>query len=85
MLRPEIGSPEQDLMKPIFYARRSVRIRATRVRKFLSDFAKVKTFIAQELDDMMLSQVHRIGTFRLFTICILAILPSFSQRNPKLS
>jgi hypothetical protein len=34
---------------------------------------------AQELDDMTLFQIHRIGPFRLSTICISAVPASFSQ------
>jgi hypothetical protein len=85
VLRPEIGSPEFDLMKPIFYARRSIRIRTICTEKFLSDLSKFKTFNAQELDDMTLFEVHRIGIFGLFAICISAMPASLSQGNPKLS
>jgi hypothetical protein len=63
MLRPEIGSPEPDLTPPTFYARWSVCIRAICTGKFLSDFSKFEIFNAQELDDMTLFQVHRIGNF----------------------
>jgi hypothetical protein len=62
MLRPEIGSPELDLMKPIFHAR-NVRIPTTGTGQFLSDFSKFEAFNAQELDDTMVLQVHRIDTF----------------------
>jgi hypothetical protein len=85
MLRPEIGSPELDLMKPTFYARRGARIQAICTWKFLRDFSKFETSNSQELYDMTLFQVSRIGTFRLFAICISAMPASFSQGNPKLS
>jgi hypothetical protein len=61
MLRPEIGSPGLELMKPIFYALWSVRIRSIYTGKLLSDFSKFETFNAQELDDVILFQVHQIG------------------------
>jgi hypothetical protein len=77
MLRPEIGFPEHDFMKPIFDARRSVRIRAICPGKFLSDFSKFETFTAQELDDMMLFQVHRISKFRSFTFLYLGYARQF--------
>jgi hypothetical protein len=83
--RSEVGSPELNLMKPIFYARRSVRIRFICTGKFLSDFSKFKTFNLQELDNMTLFQIYPIGIFRLFAICISAMPASFSQGNPKLS
>jgi hypothetical protein len=84
MLRSEIGSPEPDLMKPIFYARRSVCSRAICIWKFFSDFSKFENVNAQELD-MTLFQVYWIVTFRLLTICISAMLASLSNGNPKLS
>jgi hypothetical protein len=85
MLRPEIRAPELDLTTLIFYARRSVHIHAICSEKFLGDFFKFKTLNAQKLDDLMLLQIHRIGAFRLFTICISDMPASFSQGNPKLS
>jgi hypothetical protein len=63
MLRPETYSPELDLMKPIFYARQSVRIRAICTGEFFHDLSKFETFDAQELDEMTLFQVHQISTF----------------------
>jgi hypothetical protein len=63
MLRPEVGCPELDLMKSIFYGRWSVCIRDICTGKFLSDFSKFEIFNAQELDDMTLFQVHRLALF----------------------
>jgi hypothetical protein len=65
-LRSEIGSPELDLMKLIFYVQRSGRIRTICAGKFLSDFSQFETFNMQELHDKMPFHVHRIGAFRLF-------------------
>jgi hypothetical protein len=68
MLRPEIGSPELDLMKPTQSVWRSVRIRAIYTEVFFSDFSKFDTFKAQELADMMLCQIHRIGVSIIYNL-----------------
>jgi hypothetical protein len=50
----EIGSTELDLMKPIFNARRNVRIMAAHIGRISGDFAKFKTFEMQEGNDATL-------------------------------
>jgi hypothetical protein len=84
-LLPEIGFPKLNLMKPLIYPSRRVRIWVIWVGKLVSDFSKFEALKSRELDNMKLSQVRRIGTFRLFTIRISAMPASFSQRSPKLS
>jgi hypothetical protein len=77
MLRPEIGSSKPDLMKPIFYIRRSVRIRAICTEKLLSDFSKFEIFDKQEFHNMTLLQLRRIDTFQLSAICTSGMPASF--------
>jgi hypothetical protein len=43
-LRLQIGSPEHEFMKPVFYARGGIRILAVHIGKFYSDFAKFEAF-----------------------------------------
>jgi hypothetical protein len=50
----EIGFPELDLMKPIFYAPPRACIHAICTGKVGSDSLKFEPFEVQELDDMML-------------------------------
>jgi hypothetical protein len=84
MLHLEIGSPKLDLARPIFHARPHVRVLAICIQKLASDSLKFETFEVQELDNMVLLQLHPGETFQFFTICI-AEVPAISSRpNPKL-
>jgi hypothetical protein len=69
MLRSEIDSPEQDLMKSTFYARRSVCIRAICIGKFLSYFSKFEISNAQELNDTTCSRSTELVLFDYLSRC----------------
>jgi hypothetical protein len=58
MLLLEITSPELDLMLPIFYARRDIRIPAMSIGNLRSNLVKVEAFDVQEFKNMTLYQFH---------------------------
>jgi hypothetical protein len=81
----EIGSPALDLMKPIFYGWRVVRILVVYIGEFRSDFVQFETFKVQKVNDMTVLQFHQSGPFELFTIYTSEMPAIFSGGNPKLS
>jgi hypothetical protein len=58
MSRLEIGSPDFDLMNPLFYARDGVCILVMSTGNFWSNLAKFEGFERQEFREMRLLQFH---------------------------
>jgi hypothetical protein len=82
MLRLEIVSLELKLMKSIFYAQHGIRILAVHIGKFLSEFAKFKTFGMKEWNGMMLLQLQPSHTSQRFTIRIAEMPAVSSAQSP---
>jgi hypothetical protein len=85
MLHLEIASPELDLMSPIFYARRGIRIPTMSVGKLRSNRVKFEPFDMQEFQNMSLCQFHRSDIFPFLTIYIPGMFTILSGENPILS
>jgi hypothetical protein len=82
MLRLEIGFLELDLMWPIFYVQRGIRISAIRTGKFRGHFVKFEAFDVQAFSNMTLFQFHRSDTFPFLMLYIPATPTIVSRGNP---